>query len=336
MAKPKGLFILDPTWFDTVYGPEERCDLGNLIDIQNRPFSPDVIKRFPEMLSEVEFVFSTWGGPCLDAEFLDAAPKLKAFFYAAGTIKWIATAEFWRREIPITTASIANSIPVAELTHAEIILSLKRGWWYMDEIRKRGAWPNSVEEKIEVPGAYRSTVGIFSMGTIGRMVREKLRDSDIRVIVYDPYISEREAEGLNVELVSMEELFRRSDVVSIHAPLLKETEYCIGKPLFEMMKPNATFINTARGMLVREEEMVEVLQKRPDLYAILDVAKWEPPKENSPLFKLPNVRMTPHIAGSMNHECRRMGHLMVEEAERFLSGQPMRWQVVRERAHMSA
>ena len=90
------------------------------------------------------------------------------------------------------------------------------------------------------------------------------------------------------------------------------------------MKPYTTFINSSRGAVVRETEMTDVLQQRPDLVAVIDVTYPEPPSLDSPLFTLPNVILTPHIAGAMNTECRRLGQLMIDELERHLAGQPLR------------
>jgi phosphoglycerate dehydrogenase-like enzyme len=131
-------------------------------------------------------------------------------------------------------------------------------------------------------------------------------------------------------MVSLEELFRESDVVSLHAPHTDETDGMITGEHIASMKRGATFINTARGGIVREEEMLEVLRKRPDLTAVLDVTEPEPAAADSPVFALPNVVLTPHIAGSLGLECRRMGRYMVDELRRYLNGEPLRWQVTRE------
>ena len=101
---------------------------------------------------------------------------------------------------------------------------------------------------------------------------------------------------------------------------------------FRSMKRGATFINTARGAVVREEEMIAVLTERPDLFVVLDVTHPEPPKPGSPLYTLPNVVLTPHIAGSRDTECQRMGRTMVEELESFLAGRPLKWEITREKA----
>jgi phosphoglycerate dehydrogenase-like enzyme len=139
-----------------------------------------------------------------------------------------------------------------------------------------------------------------------------------------------------VELCSIEDVFRRADVVSLHTPWLKETEGLITGAHFAAMKPGATFINTARGAVVREDEMIQVLKQRPDLFAVLDVTYPEPPEPGSPLYSLPNVVLTPHIAGAMGTECRRMGCLVVEELQRYLNGEALQWAINRQQAAVMA
>jgi phosphoglycerate dehydrogenase-like enzyme len=97
--------------------------------------------------------------------------------------------------------------------------------------------------------------------------------------------------------------------------------------LLNSMKKGATFINTARGHVVRENELIQVLEDRPDLQAVLDVTEQEPLPLSSPLNALPNVVLTPHIAGSQGRECQRMGQYMVDELDRYLAGSPLLWQV---------
>jgi phosphoglycerate dehydrogenase-like enzyme len=148
-----------------------------------------------------------------------------------------------------------------------------------------------------------------------------LRGFDLRVIAYDPHCTPAAAQALGVELVSLDEIFQRAHVVSLHTPWLPETEGMVTGAHIAAMREGATFINTARGIIVREAEMIEVLRARPDLTAILDVTRPEPPVPDSPLFSLPNVVLTPHIAGAMDDECRRMGYFLVDELDRYLQGQ---------------
>ncbi len=101
---------------------------------------------------------------------------------------------------------------------------------------------------------------------------------------------------------------------------------------FALMKKSATFINTARGPIIRETELTDVLHARPDLTAVLDVCEYEPPHPESPLLTLPNVVLTPHIAGSHAAEVRRLGRYMVDELERYVKNEPLKWHITRELA----
>ena len=106
--------------------------------------------------------------------------------------------------------------------------------------------------------------------------------------------------------------------------------------LIVSMKPYASLINTSRGAVINEPEMIDVLTRRPDLQAMLDVTHPEPPASDSPLFSLPNVVLTPHIAGSFGHEVRRHARYMLEECRRYQSGEPLLHEITREMAeHMA-
>jgi phosphoglycerate dehydrogenase-like enzyme len=284
------------------------------------------------VLAEVEVILSGWGAPAMDGAFLAAAPNLRVVFYGAGSIRRVATPAFWERGVRITSAYAANAVPVSEYALAAILFSLKRGWHFAFSARREKAFSG----QSQVPGAYGSTVGLVSLGMVGRLVRERLRPFDLRVVAYDPYVTPEEARDLGADLMSLEDLFASSDVVSLHAPLLPETEGMIQGFHLASMKRNATLINTSRGAVVREAEMVEVLGKRPDLWAVLDVTHPEPPEPDSRLYDLPNVVLTPHIAGSLGSECRRMGRLVVDELRRYVAGEPLEHEITRKRAALMA
>ncbi len=323
----KGVFVLNTESYHKIYGPTERDIIAELVNIYAPQQDAASLSQDLSVLSEADLIFSGWGMPVMDDRFLAAVPNLKAVFYGAGSIKRIVTQAFWERDIVITSAYAANAVPVAEYTLSQILFCLKRGWHYALAIKREGHYV----PKGHVPGAYGSTVGIISLGMIGRRVVELLQPFDLRVIAYDPYVTPQEAADLGVELCALEDIFRRSDVVSLHTPWLKETVGMITGAHIALMKSNATFINTARGAIVREAEMVEVLEQRPDIQAVLDVTYPEPPESGSPLYTLPNVVLTPHIAGSMGEECRRMGQFMIAELKRYLAGEPLCWAISQEK-----
>ena len=328
----KAIYLLSADAHDRIYGPDERADIAALVDFAAPPQTEDSLRQDPSVLADVELILTGWGCPVLDAGFLDTAPNLQAVFYGAGSIRQIVTEAFWERGIPITSSYEGNAVPVAEYTLTQILFCLKRGWQHAFAIKRVRRYHG----RMPVPGAYGSTVGIISLGMIGRMVCRHLQGFDLNVIAYDPFVNEADAADLGVELCSLEDVFRRADVVSLHTPWLPETEGMITGEHFAMMKQGATFLNTARGAIVREREMIEVLQRRDDLFAVLDVVWPEPPVPGSPLYTMQNVVLTPHIAGSLNDECRRMGRIVVDEVGRFVRGEPLHWAISREQAAIMA
>lgn len=279
-------------------------------------------------LRDTEVIFSGWGAPRMDDDFLQHVPKLRAIFYAGGSVRYFVTEALWRRGVRLTTAQAINAIPVAEYTASALLLGLKRFWHYARVTRESRDFPG----ERPMPGALGTVVGLVSYGMIARLVRERLRGFEVEVVVYDPFLSDDEARHENVRKVGLDELFAAADAVSLHTPHLPETAGMIKGRHFELMRPGTFFLNTARGEVVDEPGMIAVLRRRPDLQVVLDVTSPEPPVPDSPLYVLPNVVVTPHIAGSVGHECMRMGHAMVDEFERFAAGQPLRWEITSERA----
>jgi phosphoglycerate dehydrogenase-like enzyme len=285
-------------------------------------------RRHRDALRETEVLFSGWGAPVMDHEFLRSMPRLKIVFYAGGSVRYFVTDSFWHHGLRLTTAQTINAIPVAEFVLSTILLGLKRFWHYARVTRETRTFP----AERPMPGAYGAKVGLISYGTIARLVRQKLRNFETEVLVYDPFLSSPDVSREDVRHVGLEELCATADVVSLHTPHLPETVGLMRRIHFEHMKPGAVFINTARGEVVDEPAMIEVLRSRPDLQAVLDVTSPEPPVPDSPLYTLPNVMLTPHIAGSVGRECLRMGHAMVDEFERYVAGRPLLWEINASRA----
>ena len=189
---PKALYVLDGEAFEKIYGEEERAAVAELADIYAPPQTRDSVSKNPSVLSEAEVILSGWGAPAMDDAFLAAAPNLRAVLYGAGSIRRVATPALWERGVRITSAYAANAVPVSEYALAAILFSLKRGWHFAFSARRDKALPGQGQ----VPGAYGSTVGLVSLGMVGRLVRERLRPFDLRVVAYDPYVTPEEARVL--------------------------------------------------------------------------------------------------------------------------------------------
>lgn len=321
-----GIIITDRGSFAQVFPPAVRQSLASRLDLVGDGHTREEIAARPELLASVDFLFMSWNGPVLDEAFLRSTPRLKAVFHAAGTVKPFVTPAFWASGIPITSAQEANGHPVADFAHAQITLALKGYWRLARAYRERARIPSTQERKAG-PGLHASTVGLVSFGGIARRLAALLRRHRLEVLAYDPYVDPAEAAAHGATLVPLIELFVRSDVVSCHAPLTSETTGLIDHALLSRLKPGATFLNTGRGSVVRSADLYAVLQARPDLTALLDVTHPEPLPPDSPAHTLTNLIISPHIAGSVGHECALLGEAMIEELDRYLAGRPLLHQV---------
>lgn len=220
------------------------------------------------------------------------------------------------RELGITVTNTpgANALSVAEHTIA-ILLALARQIPYLDREVRSGSWPRV--EMIQLSG---KVLGIFGLGAIGRHVGRIARGLSMDVIAWTLHPSPERAEESNVRFVSKEALLKTADVVSLHLRLNDETKGFMKKEDFDLMKPNAFFVNTARAALVESGTLEAALRSKKIAGAALDVYDQEPLPPGDPLTTLPNVVLTPHNSG-MTPEATLSGLMMaVENVESFLMG----------------
>ena len=279
------------------------------------------------VLAEAEVIVGHWGCPPLDAAMLDRAPRLGLFAYAAGTVKMTLTDAVWDRDIRVTSGANANAEPVAEFSLAAILFANKGVLW------RRGPADFSAMSAMgdRQWGNHGRTIGIVGASLIGRRVIELLRSfPHLKVTLYDPYVSPEEAASLGVEKLELDELCASADVLSVHAPALPETMHMIGANQLSALPDGATVINTARGPLIDHEALMPHLSSGR-LYAILDVTDPEPLPEDSPLLEMPNVWISPHLAGSQGTELARMTDYVIEEVRRWSAGEPALNEVTRDR-----
>jgi phosphoglycerate dehydrogenase-like enzyme len=309
-------------YINYVYAKGRRERVASVVDLLPGVFDEKNLDTRLGELADVEVIFSTWGMPMVTPKQLDAMPKLRAIFYAAGTVKAFATPVL-DRGIMLMSAWRMNAIPVAEMTLAQILLSTKSYFANSDQSTSRTA-------RAAAPiglGNFEQTVALLGAGAIGRKLIELLRPFVLDVIVFDPFLSDEDARLLGVRKVSLETAFAEAIVVSNHLANVPATVGMLRGAHFTSMQQGATFINTGRGAQVNEAEMIAVLRARPDLYALLDVTDPEPPVDGSPLWMMPNVKLSAHIAGSHGNEVVRMADLAIEDFLRWERSEPLQHQV---------
>ncbi|TDJ30663.1 MAG: hydroxyacid dehydrogenase [Gammaproteobacteria bacterium] len=288
-----------------------------------------------EDMAHTEVLITSWGCPRIDAEIIDQLPRLKLIAHLAGSVKGFLDDSVWRRGILVTNAVAANAVPVAEYTLGAILFANKHVFqlnqFYVDHHENRAPWSKEAPNV----GNYGKTIGIVGASHVGQLVIEHLRRFDLQVLLYDPYVTPLASRDLGASKVGLSELVSRSDVVSLHAPLLTDTRHMIGARELALMRDGATLINTARGGLVDQAALVSELE-RGRLFAILDTTEPEVLPDDSPLYTLPNVFLTPHIAGSLGNETQRLADYIVAEIERFAKGAALKHLVKREHlAHLA-
>ena len=315
-------FCASDASIDYVYAGGRREKVAQLCELHPALVTADNLDAELPRLGELEVIFSTWGMLPLTGEQLARMPNLKALFYAAGSVRKFAR-PFLEHGIVVVSGWGANAVPVAEFTLAQILLANKN---YFQNTRAC-ARPETRVDAPRGPGNYGETVSLLGAGMIGRAVIDLLKPFRLDVLVFDPFLPAGDAARLGVEQVDMDEAFRRGQVVSNHIANLPETERMIRGTHLESMREGAVFINTGRGATVAEDEMVQVLRRRPDLTALLDVTYPEPPTPDSPLYELPNVSISSHLAGSLNDEVVRMADYIVEEFLAWQEGRPLRYGV---------
>lgn len=283
------------------------------------------LEEHKEYLKDVEVVFATWGMPELSEEEIGQyLPKLKAVFYAAGSVQEFAR-PFLNKGIIVVSAWAANAVPVAEYTLAQILLANK-GFFQNSIIAKKD---NNLSKKYSetFTGNYSTKVGILGAGMIGTKVIKLLKPFNIEVLVYDPFITDERAEKLGVRKCTLNEIFSQCQTISNHIANLPSTIGILNREHFNKMLPNATLINTGRGAQLVEKDLIEALKEMPTRTAVLDVTNPEPPVSGSELYKMDNVILTSHIAGSMGREIERMGSYMVDEFICFVKGEDLKYSV---------
>ena len=295
-------------------------------EVERTVYKADDVIAAPENFADVEYVFSTWGMPAMTEEQIKTyLPSLKCVFYAAGSVQAFAR-PFLACGVKVFSAWAANAVPVVEYTLAQIILANKGFFAHSREMKKGNREAGKVM-KAAYPGNYGENVGIIGVGMIGSQVAERLKGYKLNVLAFDPFLSDEKAEKLSIRKASLDEIFSTCRVISNHMANNEQTKGMLDCKYFSQMMPYSTFINTGRGAQIVEDDLVRVLSDRPDVTAILDVTYPEPPAEGHSFYSLPNCFLTPHIAGSLVNETHRMAEYIIEEYERFVSGETCLYEV---------
>jgi phosphoglycerate dehydrogenase-like enzyme len=317
---PRAVFAMDPVHLPLLLPPPLMARLKQTAEIDPSLVLQDFTSPYAtSALADAEVLITGWDCPRLDAAPLAAAPRLRAVLHAGGSVRSLIDEALWKRGISVSSAVTGNALPVAEYTLAMILLAGKDAFTRRERFRATHARPSPAETA--TTGNLGRRIGIIGASRIGRRLLDLLRPFDFEVLLYDPYVDAAEAAALGAVLLPLEDLLRRSDIVTLHAPDIPETYRMLDGERLALIQDGGVLINTSRGALVDHDALTDELVSGR-LHAILDVTEPEPLPAGSPLYRLPNVFLTPHIAGSLGNELERLGRIVVEELERLVGGLP--------------
>ena len=291
-------------------------------------------ERARRLLADADVVLTGTGTALLDEPTLDEAARLKWVVHAAGTLRPIIGPSAFTRGIRLSSQARTNALPVAEYTLAMILLELK-GVRCAEQVYRAARREVGVDGLLRDHGVYDRQVGVIGASAVGRRVLGMLSAFDVRTVVYDPYLSEEDADALGTVRTDLRSLLTTSDLVSLHAPLLPETRGMLGTRELAVLRDGAVLVNTARGGLVDQDALIRELESGR-IRAVLDVSDPEPPEPSSPLWQLDNVVLTPHVAGSRGRELRRIGDRAVAEIGRISRGEPPQYEGTEQQYRINA
>jgi len=301
--------------------------LVSLADVRILPSPAELLDpaNLP-VLAQIEGLMTGWGCPPLTSEILDACPELTVVVHTGGSVRSFVSDEVFARGIRVSSQTELNAEPVAQYCLAQILLAAKGVGRATREYASTKAMTTFDDVWADGIGVYGARIGLIGYGRVARRLIEMLRGFSVTVLLNSPYVSEECARNLGVELVGLEEIMSTSDVISVHLGDTPDNHGAITGELLSLVKHGATFINTARGIVVDEIALIRELRTgRFD--AVLDVTYPEVPSPDSELWTLPNVTLTPHWAGSLGRELTLLGQGAITNVEEYLRGAPLTGQI---------
>lgn len=310
LAQTVEVVTYEVDWPDTPFGKNEEVDefLGDPFAIAALAADADAIV--------------THLGPVTEA-MLASCPRVQIVGCSRGGLVNVNVEAATRRRIPVVHSPGRNSQSVIEFTLG-LILSHTRGIARAHAVLREGVWEGHLCRWDLIGRELQGqTVGLVGFGAIAQGLVPYLKPFDLQLLAYDPYTPQERFDLLGVERVSLPDLLRRSDIVSLHARVTPETRGMIGAAELALMKPTATLINTARGPLLDYDALYAALSQGQIAGAALDTFAQEPPPADWPLLRLPNVTLTPHLGGASRSSAERGTDQVAEDVANFFAGRPL-------------
>lgn len=311
VTKPKGNDVFNTFFTDNAIKEIEK--LGEVkYNPHNREYTREELK---EELKDIDVVFTGWGATCYDSELLEKADKLKIIAHTGGSAAAIISDELSKRNITLLSGNRLYAESVAEGALTYMLMAQRKMLKNISDMETSG-WPS---EYHFTKGLKSKTVGIVGFGMIAENLARILQVFDVKIKIYSGYLSQEKADEYNAKVCSLDEIFETCDIISVHSGLNAKNLHLIDKKYFSKMKDDALIVNTARGAVLNEDDLISEL-KTGRIRAILDVYEIEPLPMDSGLRGLPNAILVPHKGGPTTDVREIVTIELCEDIRKYFSG----------------
>ncbi len=311
---------------------KENLDLLRSIGTIHRPIGANPFNEdeLTHTIRDMDVIVTTWGQIPFTKKVLSNANRLKFIAHTAGTVAPFYTKDAIDRGIRVSSGNDVFAESVAEAVLAYMFSSL-RDIPHHDRQLKAGHWRGELDNR----GLFGKTIGLVGFGTIPRFLTNFIKPFRCNVLAYDPFCQDQDFMDHGAKRETLETIFKTSDIVSIHLPLKEDTFGLIDYDLLQSMKSGSILINTARGQVIKEVDLIKILEEG-HIKAVLDVFEIEPLPIDSPLRKLDNAILIPHMAGPTLDRREDAARIVIEDIKRFLNNETLLHEIKPEKAaHMT-
>lgn len=292
-------------------------ETGNVTWINGNPpgFTEEVLR---EHIKGIDICITGWGIPKFSARVLENADRLKLVAHTAGSVANLVSDELYEKGVHVVSANKVFAESVAESVIAYLLSALRDIPYYVNDM-KQGGWKSGDYYN---RGLLDQSIGLVGFGEIPRYLAPMLKPFRVKLKAFDEYVDAQTMAEYGVEKAELDELFASCPIISVHLPRTDETYHMIGKRLLEMIQDGGILINTARGSVIDEKALVEELKKNR-IKAVLDVFEEEPLSDQSPLRRLYNALLIPHMAGPTVDRRKYSTMAVLDDIDNFINNRPL-------------
>lgn len=280
-----------------------------------------------ERIKDIDICITGWGIPKFTARVLENANRLRLVAHTAGTVANFVSDELYAKGVRVVSANKIFAESVAEAVIGYLLAALRDIPYYVN-MMKSGGWK---AEDFYNRGLLDQTVGLVGFGEIPRYLVSMLKPFRVKIKAFDKFVDAEEMAKYGVEKVDIEDIFAGCPIISIHLPATKETYHMIDRQLLKLIQDDAILVNTARGSVIDENALIEEL-KLKRFKAVLDVYEREPLPDDSPLRKMDNALLIPHMGGPTVDRRKYATLAVLDDIDNFINNRPLVHEITAERA----